>query len=437
MVEALKKYRGYMLWRIFAITIWTTVIFASLWWKFQSEQKQSIELASNVALAYIYRDVALRRWSASHGGVYVPISEHVKPNPLLADIPERDITTPAGKKLTLINPVHVLTQIMSEYDELPIPRGNVTALPETLLNPQQNMPDQWELDALHSFNQGVTSKKEVVEIEGISYLRLMMPLFIKPKCLQCHANQNYKVGDLGGGLGVAVPMAPYIEAKKDSLNYLYISYGFFWIVGLLSILYFFDQAKRRVQHHEQVAKKLRELNQSLESLSFKDALTGIANRRSFDKALNREWKHARRNESSIALIMVDVDFFKRYNDCFGHQQGDACLKLIAQSIESSVKRSNDLVARYGGEEFVMLLPETEFNEASQLAEKCRNNIVDLAIGFESEIASTVTISLGVCAVTPQSGDEINSLLRTADRALYQAKAKGRNRVEGYPNLLAE
>lgn len=431
MPETAKKLQSFRLLHVLAITIWTLVISASMWWTYHSEHEQSIELASNVAQAYIYRDVALRRWSASHGGVYVPISEDVQPNPLLAHIPERDITTPSGKALTLINPVHVLTQIMGKYDESSIPRGSVTALPEKLLNPQQNMPDKWELEALYAFKNGASSKRQVVDMDGVPHLRLMMPLFIKSECLQCHIGQNYQVGDLGGGLGVAVSMLPYLNAKAESLNYLYLRHGFFWLIGVLSISFIFRQAKRHLQQQKETEIKLRQFNQRLEDLSFKDALTEIANRRSFDNALHREWKHAQRNQSSIALIMIDVDLFKQYNDCFGHQQGDVCLQLIARSIASTVKRSHDLVARYGGEEFVILLPETPFNEATQLAEQCRKNIENLEINFGSSgTKNTVTISLGVCAIIPKAGDEVDGLLRTADRALYQAKEMGRNRVEG-------
>lgn len=417
-------------WLIITITVWTTIILVSLFWNYNSAQRQSIELASNVAQAYIYRDIALRRWGTSHGGVYVPRSEHIKPNPLLSHIPERDVITPSGKKLTLVNPVHILTQVMSEYNELPVPKGKVTAFPEILLNPQQNMPDKWELNALNAFKNGALSKREVVKISGNPHLRLMIPLFIKKECLQCHSGQNYNEGDLSGALGVSVPMIPYIKAKNESLRYIYISYGFLWIVGIFSLTYFFNQARLYAQEQKRTQNKLLHLNQELENLSFKDALTDIANRRSFDNALNREWKQARRSQIPLSLVMVDVDFFKIYNDYYGHQQGDDCLKAIAQALAEVIKRPKDMVARYGGEEFVLLLPETELQDAIQIAEECRERILALRMEFElSEISDIVTISLGVCATIPQRDDTPALLLKAADRALYNAKKMGRNRVE--------
>ncbi|MCB1985589.1 MAG: diguanylate cyclase [Burkholderiales bacterium] len=420
----------YTLWLIVTITVWTSIILVSLFWNYNSVHKQSVELASNVAQAYIYRDIALRNWGASHGGVYVPRSEHIKPNPLLSHIPDRDVITPSGRKLTLINPVHILTQVMNEYNELPVPKGRVTAFPEVLLNPQQNMPDQWELKALDAFKKGAFSKKEVIEINNIPHLRLMIPLFIKTECLLCHSNQSYKEGDLSGALGVTVPMTPYIKAKNESLNYIYFSYGVLWIIGIFSLTYFFYQARLHTQEQKRTQKELLQLNRELANLSFKDALTDIANRRSFDNALNREWKQARRNQTSLSLLMIDVDFFKIYNDCFGHQQGDDCLRSIAQTLAEVVKRPKDIVARYGGEEFVLLLPETELQDAIQLAEECRKRVLALNIPFElSEISNAVTISLGVCTTIPKRGDEPVLLLKAADRALYNAKKMGRNRVE--------
>lgn len=423
------KLHHHAIWLVITVVVWTLIISVSLFWHYQIANKQSIELASNVAQAYIYRDIALRRWGAAHGGVYVPVNEQVEPNPLLSHIPERDIVTPSGRILTLLNPVHILTQVMEEYRDFAIPKGKVTAQPETLLNPQKNMPDQWELSALYAFKSGAIEKKEVVKINGIPHFRLMIPLLVNAECLQCHTNQSYQVGDLSGALGVAVPMTPYLKAKQKSLTLIYISYGLFWAIGLFSLIYFFNQTKRHVHQQEQTQKKLLQLNQELEQLSFKDALTGIANRRLFDNALNREWKQAMRDHTPLSLIMIDVDFFKVYNDCYGHQQGDACLKTIAKILSEVAKRPKDMIARYGGEEFALLLPETELIDATHLAEECRKKIFASGINFShSEIANVVTLSVGVCTTIPKKDDSPAQLLDTADKALYIAKKLGRNRV---------
>ncbi len=176
--------------------------------------------------------------------------------------------------------------------------------------------------------------------------------------------------------------------------------------------------------------KLQQLNKELELRSLQDGLTEIANRRMFDVVLGREWSRGMRERRPLSLIMIDIDFFKQYNDYYGHLQGDICLKEIAQRLSQMTKRTLDLCARYGGEEFVLLLPNTDIEQAARLAEECREKVIQLAIAHESsEICDVVTISAGVCTVVPSTTVSSSSLVAAADAALYQAKRGGRNRVE--------
>jgi len=174
---------------------------------------------------------------------------------------------------------------------------------------------------------------------------------------------------------------------------------------------------------------LERLNRKLEVLSFSDGLTGIHNRRAFDEILKKEWNRARRNKNELSLIMVDIDYFKLYNDNYGHSAGDKCLKLVAKALSAAFKRETDIVARYGGEEFAILLPETNAKGAQTLAEECRKSIFRLQLPHElSQADSIVTISLGVSSTVPDAGSQALSLIESADKALYQAKRNGRNRV---------
>lgn len=168
----------------------------------------------------------------------------------------------------------------------------------------------------------------------------------------------------------------------------------------------------------------------LEKLSSIDGLTGIYNRRIFDETLTLEWKRmTRQDQSYLSAIMCDVDFFKLYNDTYGHQMGDDCLKAIASAIKSVLKRPSDFVARYGGEEYIVLLPNTAPDNARNLAESIRGKINDLRIKHEkSGIAEYVTISMGVTSVIPSGEFSPLDLIRVADQALYEAKEKGRNRI---------
>ncbi|MDT8377081.1 MAG: diguanylate cyclase, partial [Mariprofundaceae bacterium] len=188
--------------------------------------------------------------------------------------------------------------------------------------------------------------------------------------------------------------------------------------------------QQRTARLESRESELARLNRHLEKLSFQDGLTGIANRRMFDQILEREWSRAQRHRQPLSLIMIDIDYFKQYNDHYGHQQGDNCLQQVARVLNGISQRAVDLVARYGGEEFVMLLPETDIEQATRLAEKCRNKIIEQRLPHpSSQAGDVVTISLGVSALTPSAETPPSALINAADRLLYTAKKNGRNRVE--------
>lgn len=171
-------------------------------------------------------------------------------------------------------------------------------------------------------------------------------------------------------------------------------------------------------------------NQKLQMISTLDGLTGIPNRRFFDEYIEREWSLAVRNNLAMSLVFIDVDFFKLFNDIYGHQAGDNCLMQVAHTINKSLKRPADLAARYGGEEFVVVLPGTDKEGALGLANKIRSYVEALAIPHSGSSANKyVTISLGVGVLSPDRNAHTAELIKIADEALYKAKHKGRNRVE--------
>jgi diguanylate cyclase (GGDEF)-like protein len=178
---------------------------------------------------------------------------------------------------------------------------------------------------------------------------------------------------------------------------------------------------------------------ALQQLSLSDALTGIGNRRCFDDFLDREWRRAARERTSLALVMCDVDFFKKYNDRYGHPAGDEVLKAVGQALGTTVKRPTDLATRYGGEEFALLLPDTTPEGALHLAEQARAAVAALGILHEESHHQHVSLSLGVAIIQPTPGSNAALLVQAADRALYQAKEAGRNQVvlaEEQPPALA-
>ncbi|QCG97125.1 PleD family two-component system response regulator [Azospirillum sp. TSA2s] len=184
--------------------------------------------------------------------------------------------------------------------------------------------------------------------------------------------------------------------------------------------------KARVRNHL----LLKRQTDLLRSLSFLDGLTGIANRRRFDEAMAREWRRCARSHLPLSLVILDVDHFKAYNDQYGHQAGDECLRIVAEVLAERARRPSDLVARYGGEEFVCLLPETDGPGATRVAEGFRAAVAERRIPHaQSPVAPFVTISLGVATVIPSAESSPEKLAEMADQLLYRAKRTGRNRVQ--------
>ena len=185
--------------------------------------------------------------------------------------------------------------------------------------------------------------------------------------------------------------------------------------------------------------KLKTSNQQLRELVTIDGLTQLANRRRFDEYLTQEWKRAAREQMPISLLLGDLDFFKRYNDTYGHQAGDDCLRSCGAAIMNSVKRPADLAARYGGEEFVLVLPNTETNGAICVAQKIREKIAALKIVHaKSTVSGYITLSLGIATLIPEPNKSLEKLILAADTALYEAKRAGRDRYVIYaPELETE
>ncbi len=181
---------------------------------------------------------------------------------------------------------------------------------------------------------------------------------------------------------------------------------------------------------EETNQKLQQANERLSHISRTDGLTGIANRRRFDELYETEWHRAARLSKPISVILIDIDFFKNYNDTYGHQGGDECLKRVAAALSLALKRPCDVIARYGGEEFVAFLPDTDGNGARSVAEAIQSNVAALHIPHaSSKAATTVTVSMGIASTVPEMNGSPESLIAGADSALYQAKQEGKNRIK--------
>ncbi len=214
--------------------VWTLVVAGLLTKEFVDIKAYTFEIALNTARAHLNKDASFRLWGAVHGGVYIPVMDDIQPNPYLASFAERDITTPSGRRLTLMNPEFMLRHLNETFSDLYGVAGHITSL--NPLRPE-NGADVWETKALHAFETGA---KEVIEVVNANndppILRLMQPLYVKPECMSCHGHQGYKLGDIRGGLGIALPMAPFLKHSRDQLLVHTLSLVCLWIMGCVGLL---------------------------------------------------------------------------------------------------------------------------------------------------------------------------------------------------------
>lgn len=579
------------------ITAWTLVIVISLGWNLYQARQEIQAMALTTARINFDKDLLYRRWGAIHGGVYVPVTPETPPNRHLENVPERDLTTPSGRQLTLMNPAYMTRQVYTFSQNESAIRGHLTSLKP--LRPE-NRPDPWEAQALKSFEQGKSEASAVEDLEGQPYLRLMRPFKTEKGCLKCHAQQGYQEGDIRGGISVSIPLAPLYALQQRTTFTISLGHALLWLVGLVGI----GLGRRRLttawQQQERTEAALRRSNHRLKELveesgrlnheislvsdladqlhacrtgeeahqiinrmaprlfpehsgalfllnasrnilemtgawgenppdqsmldpqgcwalrrgrpylmqdpdrdlicehlspplapgyycvplvaqgetlgilhlrasaptpgggsspafsastqsltltvaehlalslanlklqeavrhqAIRDPLTGLFNRRFMLETLERELYRMQRKKSSLGVIMVDLDHFKRFNDTFGHSGGDALLSALGRMLLDQV-RKEDVACRYGGEEFTLILPEASLETTSERAEELRRLVHGLHLEHQGQSLGGITISLGV-AVYPQHGDEPETLLRAADKALYQAKHGGRDRV---------
>jgi len=184
-----------------------------------------------------------------------------------------------------------------------------------------------------------------------------------------------------------------------------------------------------ISERKKAEEKILQLQRDLEALSYRDSLTGVANRRMFDTILELEWAKARAIGEPLSVILADIDFFKQYNDHYGHLRGDECLKQVARALDLAASRTRDLCARFGGEEFVLVLPATNEASALNVAERCRKLLArEEIVHAGSGVSRQVTISMGLGTIVPGANDDAGSFLDLIDRRLYRAKAEGRDRV---------
>lgn len=418
----MKEVRPYRKWTLFMIQVGLvmTLFVVGLYMGIYLRDENLIEeQILSTARGHVQDILVTRMWNAAHGGVYVEKAPGVESNPYLK---EPVIKTTDGRTLVKRNPAMMTREISELADIHGIFHYRITS--DKPLNPN-NAPDEYESQALREFTKGVTEIWSETTDNGKTFFRYIAPLETTEECMQCHAHQGYKIGDVRGGVSVTLDITEVKAALK--LNQIIIL-GLILVSGalIIGIFCFFTTRLMRRLHKAQ---------QQIEQLAITDELTGVANRRYFLQRYEEEIDRARRYNSNLSVIMLDIDHFKDVNDTFGHPVGDIVLKEVARLLSANI-RTSDLIARYGGEEFVILIPSMNMEEAARAAEKLRVVVEVNHIMMEGPDVQ-VTVSAGVAdieSIMDEKGSIKDKLLRNADKALYSAKETGRNRVVKYDGV---
>ncbi len=292
------KYIKYYLIAIFG---WTLLIVSLLIFEFYKIKEEIKNAAQIEARANFNKDQAIRFWAASHGGVYVPIDSLTQPHPALSHILERDIETPSGVKLTLMNPAYMIRQLNEYFAEYYGIIGHITS--KKLLRPE-NKPDEWELNALNQFEEGVKEINNLSDINGEPYLRLMQPIMINQTCLKCHSHQGYKVGDVRGGVGISIPMKPILERALKHKKRSIFTFVIIWLVGLIVFTFGHRKIVNSLHKRHKAELKLQKQNEEYASLNEEYTSQNEALKTSIINLERSKEKYRLLSETSTDIIVV-------------------------------------------------------------------------------------------------------------------------------------
>ena len=245
------------------ISVWTAIIAGSLAWNIHDVSEGTREMVYTEALSNFHKDLLYRRWAAMHGGVYVPVTDKTPPNPFLAHITERDISTPSGRLLTLVNPAYMTRQVYElELEQYGV-KSHITSL-----NPirSENTADAWETRALQSFAQGKNEFSETVDLNGEAYFRFMRPMITEERCLDCHSQQGYKIGDIRGGISISVPLKEYYIRQRPHINHIVAGHFFIWMLGLAGIVFSERSIRTRIDNQKKTEEELKQSEKMLQTI---------------------------------------------------------------------------------------------------------------------------------------------------------------------------
>jgi len=324
---------------ILLITSWSITILLLFAWNLWHEWKEVHELARNEAASTLKEDLSYRYWAAVHGGVYVPVTEITPPNPYLKHMPERDIVTPSGRRLTLMNPAYMTRQVHEMRLKIIGNKGHITSLRP--LRPE-NAPDEWEKSALKTFEAGRDQVSRVGKLDDLAFMRLMWPLKTKSECLKCHASQGYKKGEIRGGISVSIPMGPHYAAFRSSLFIIVSGHALIWLIGLTGLIIGRLRINKHILERKKSEAELIHYKEHLEDLIKErtaDLEQEISERKKLEESLrqNDQTIKALLNATTDAIFLLDTDYcFIALNDAMAARFNKKPEELIGVCIRGSL-----------------------------------------------------------------------------------------------------
>ncbi|MBU0500291.1 MAG: EAL domain-containing protein [Gammaproteobacteria bacterium] len=319
--------------------IWTLGFLALGFWETAKIRGNALALATAEARANFFKDSAFRLWATGHGRIYVPVSAMHQPDPYMAHIPERDLTSPSGLRLTLINPATMVRQMDEHFSSLYGVAGRITSLHP--LRPD-NAPDAWERRALARFEQGEEEVFEFSDMEGKPHLRLMRPLKVEPGCLLCHGHQGWILGGIGGAVGVALPMAGYLAIQQETSRRVLGIFATLWLLGILVIIVRYRQMAKQQEAQYQIVTRL--TRSEARKASILDAaldciisIDGAGRIQEFNPAAERVFGYRRAEVMGcdLAEMLIPEDKRERHREGMRRLQQEGALSALGQRFEVS------------------------------------------------------------------------------------------------------
>ncbi|WP_305044797.1 putative bifunctional diguanylate cyclase/phosphodiesterase [Geoalkalibacter sp.] len=395
--------------------LWTLLLVWGLFWNLERLRENTLALATAQARTFADHVLVYRHWNAKHGGIYVEVSDSTPPNPYLADLPERDLRTPSGRQLTMVNPAYMMREIFSLEKQMYGLSGRITALHP--LNPD-NVPDSWEMSALLALVEGSSEVSDVVQVGDREILRLMRPLLMEAECLFCHAHHGYGLGEIRGGLSTQVDLQPWWAIGRAHRWGLGGGALLLWLLGLAAL----GAGERQLRRQEN--RRLR-LEENLRYLEHFDSLTGLANQSQFFGKLDLFLKQRRAPEDLVAVVLLDLEDFRRINNALGRSQGDQLLRIGAQRLRVGVGEFG-WVFYFGNGVFALLLPFVQqADEAGSIAYRALAELERPCLVDQGDVHLSAHCGL---ALAPRDGITAADVLRHAEIALHAAKAGQGERV---------